>query len=79
MKKKKITLCQNIFFRKKTITPTFKLNGRSLTVANNNLLFKHIYTYVYNIIVVVLNPLFNTNFISKAVKRVKCGERHETF
>jgi len=27
-------------------------------------------------------PLFNTNFISKAVKRVKrvkCGERHETF
>jgi hypothetical protein len=23
--------------------------------------------------------LFNTNFISKAVKRVKCGERHKTF
>ena len=26
-----------------------------ITVANNNLLFKHIYTYVYNVIVVVLN------------------------
>jgi carbamoylphosphate synthase large subunit len=26
-----------------------------ITVANNNLLFKHIYTYAYNIIVVVLN------------------------
>jgi hypothetical protein len=26
-----------------------------ITVANNNLLFKHIYTYVYNIILVVLN------------------------